>query len=131
MGRAGKEPGNPYLMLDLAPRAGFEPATIRLTVECSTAELPGNGLLPEGLPIDGAGRLAKRAERGLRSCICKEIGGHARNRTGVQGFAVLCVTTPPRGLRPAGPPPDERALIAKAHSNNNGGLAFWQTLDQF
>ncbi len=24
-------------------------------------------------------------------------GGHARNRTGVQGFAVLCVTTPPRG----------------------------------
>lgn len=26
----------------LAPRAGFEPATCRLTVECSTAELPGN-----------------------------------------------------------------------------------------
>ena len=26
----------------LAPRAGFEPATIRLTVECSTAELPRN-----------------------------------------------------------------------------------------
>lgn len=26
----------------MAPRAGFEPATIRLTVECSTAELPGN-----------------------------------------------------------------------------------------
>lgn len=25
-------------------------------------------------------------------------GGLARNRTGVQGFAVLCVTTPPRGL---------------------------------
>ena len=24
-------------------------------------------------------------------------GGLARNRTGVQGFAVLCVTTPPRG----------------------------------
>src|ERR1700692_3940641 len=24
----------------MAPRAGFEPATIRLTVECSTAELP-------------------------------------------------------------------------------------------
>src|SRR5438876_5874218 len=28
--------------LVLAPRAGFEPATIRLTVECSTAELPRN-----------------------------------------------------------------------------------------
>ena len=27
-------------------------------------------------------------------------GGLARNRTGVQGFAVLCVTTPPRGLPP-------------------------------
>ena len=25
----------------VAPRAGFEPATCRLTVECSTAELPG------------------------------------------------------------------------------------------
>src|SRR5215217_2937909 len=28
-------------------------------------------------------------------------GGPSRNRTGVQGFAVLCVTTPPSGL--AGP----------------------------
>ena len=26
----------------MAPRAGFEPATIRLTVGCSTAELPRN-----------------------------------------------------------------------------------------
>ena len=24
-------------------------------------------------------------------------GGHDRNRTGIQGFAVLCVTIPPRG----------------------------------
>ena len=30
-------------MRRLAPRAGFEPTTIRLTVECSTAELPRNG----------------------------------------------------------------------------------------
>jgi hypothetical protein len=30
------------LLKSLAPRAGFEPATIRLTVECSTAELPRN-----------------------------------------------------------------------------------------
>jgi hypothetical protein len=29
----------------MAPRAGFEPATCRLTVECSTAELPGNSRL--------------------------------------------------------------------------------------
>ncbi len=27
------------------------------------------------------------------------VGGHARNRTGVYGFAVRCVTTPPRGHR--------------------------------
>ena len=27
-----------------------------------------------------------------------EIGGLARNRTGIEGFAVLCVTIPPRGL---------------------------------
>jgi hypothetical protein len=26
-----------------------------------------------------------------------ENGGLARNRTGIEGFAVLCVTTPPRG----------------------------------
>ena len=24
-------------------------------------------------------------------------GGHAQNRTGIQGFAILCVTIPPRG----------------------------------
>ena len=29
---------------DLAPRARFELATLRLTAECSTVELPGNGL---------------------------------------------------------------------------------------
>lgn len=27
---------------EVAPRAGFEPATNRLTVDCSTAELSGN-----------------------------------------------------------------------------------------
>src|SRR5271170_5407683 len=30
---------------NLAPRAGFEPATNRLTAGCSTAELPGKSLL--------------------------------------------------------------------------------------
>ena len=24
-------------------------------------------------------------------------GGHAQNRTGIKGFAILCVTIPPRG----------------------------------
>src|SRR5690606_5671076 len=31
----------------------------------------------------------------------EESGGPSRNRTGVQGFAVLCVTTPPSGLVPS------------------------------
>ena len=32
-------------LIYLAPRAGFEPATNRLTAGCSTAELPGKSLL--------------------------------------------------------------------------------------
>ncbi len=31
---------------EMAPRAGFEPATNRLTAGCSTAELPGNDAQP-------------------------------------------------------------------------------------
>jgi hypothetical protein len=38
----------------LAPRAGFEPATIRLTVECSTAELPRNAAMQSGADITKA-----------------------------------------------------------------------------
>src|SRR6266567_4665329 len=42
--------GRPYwpyrkYLIYLAPRAGFEPATNRLTAGCSTAELPGKSLL--------------------------------------------------------------------------------------
>jgi hypothetical protein len=59
----------------LAPRAGFEPATIRLTVECSTAELPRNEAnwvragqritKPPGLAKDEMGRCpAGRADGG-------------------------------------------------------------------
>ena len=47
---------------------------------------------------------------GSRVCDV-ESGGLARNRTGVQGFAVLCVTTPPRGLR--------RRLIVDGSRRNN------------
>jgi hypothetical protein len=44
----------------------------------------------------------------------KFFGGPSRNRTGVQGFAVLCVTTPPSGL----------TVVVEARSS---GLAFyWQ-----
>ena len=45
----------------MAPRAGLEPATIRLTVECSTAELPRNTAESAlGPRITKAPRLAKR-----------------------------------------------------------------------
>ena len=43
----------------------------------------------------------KRGRRrlGASGKIGSDNGGLARNRTGVQGFAVLCVATPPRGRR--------------------------------
>jgi hypothetical protein len=46
------------------------------------------------------------------SGILREHGGASRNRTGVQGFAVLCVTTPPsRHARRAKDPPRRALLI--------------------
>ncbi len=36
------EPGQTFSLLGLAPATGFEPVAIRLTVECSTAELRRN-----------------------------------------------------------------------------------------
>ena len=45
----------------LAPRAGFEPATNRLTAGCSTTELPGN-----------ARRIARSAPITKRTPLCKE-----------------------------------------------------------
>ena len=36
-------------------------------------------------------------------------GGHARNRTGVYGFAIRCVTTPPRGLNACRPAMERQA----------------------
>jgi hypothetical protein len=45
-------------VFDLAPRAGFEPATNRLTAGCSTAELPGKSLLASSA-YNKAGRALK------------------------------------------------------------------------
>ena len=53
----------------MAPAVGFEPTTNRLTADCSTAELSRN-----------------------------IFGGRYRNRTDIEGFAVLCITTLPTGL---------------------------------
>ena len=74
----------------VAPRAGLEPATERLTAVCSTTELPGINTLQSD--ISELGRNAK-----MKLLALPRFGGHARNRTGVHGFAGRCVTTPPRG----------------------------------
>src|ERR1700716_2244887 len=63
----------------LAPRAGFEPATIRLTVECSTAELPRNRRKPCSQPQ----RITKppglcKARNGPFSRGIKRIGNRLR-----------------------------------------------------
>jgi hypothetical protein len=49
----------------LAPRAGFEPATNRLTAGCSTAELPGNKAqaLTSDSAYNKAGRVFKARNR--------------------------------------------------------------------
>ena len=47
----------------MAPAVGFEPTTNRLTAECSTSELSRN-----------------------------KTGGRYRNRTDIEGFAVLCIS---------------------------------------
>ena len=45
----GGEPLSPFVGEEpepeepMAPRVGFEPTALRLTAECSTIELPGNG----------------------------------------------------------------------------------------
>ena len=64
----------------MAPRAGLEPATDRLTADCSTTELPRNtnGLL-----------IKKRKKKQVK------YGGSERNRTAVQGFAGPYITTLP------------------------------------
>ena len=35
----------------------------------------------------------------LKICLFLLYGGHVQNRTGIKGFAILCVTIPPRGQK--------------------------------
>ena len=44
-------------------------------------------------------------------------GGHARNRTGVYGFAVRCVTTPPRGLPERGRCVKLSRVMSRTHND--------------
>ncbi len=50
----------------MAPAVGLEPTTDRLTADCSTTELRWNTIIL--------------------------FGGRCRNRTDIQGFAVLCIS---------------------------------------
>src|SRR6476469_7425265 len=70
----------------VAPGAGFEPATNRLTAGCSTTELPGNSRCYGMRPITKPDRFAKHR---IRAVSNRKNGGHGRNRTGVHGFAVF------------------------------------------
>jgi hypothetical protein len=48
----------------MAPRAGFEPATQRLTAACSTTELPGIGGDDIGAPLtEGQARVGTSSRR--------------------------------------------------------------------
>src|ERR687898_1800870 len=70
----------------LAPRAGFEPATIRLTVECSTAELPRNRRtkVRERGAYNKAFRACKGPNHRLRACVKR-----GRKVTALQRFVVV------------------------------------------
>src|SRR5947199_3879900 len=82
--------------MGLAPGAGFEPATIRLTVECSTAELSGN-------------RRNRRSQAGLRItkafAVAKdEFGECARIKLGAETAAQQRISGLfPRQMRRAHP----------------------------
>ncbi len=71
-------------------------------------------------------------EKGFKDA---EIGGLARNRTGVQGFAVLCVTTPPRGLNPSNARGSGRSSIRRqgrftARFTADVPISFWYVADR-
>ena len=70
----------------MAPQAGFEPATVRLTAECSTTELlrnniyymPGDDLLSQGRPPTtiGAEKLNFRVRDGNGCDLLAIIARH-------------------------------------------------------
>jgi hypothetical protein len=73
----------------MAPEAGIEPATIRLTVECSTAELLGKMFaalkeaclstisIKERHPITSQNRFILISGRVVNDGWCPQSGGHA------------------------------------------------------
>jgi hypothetical protein len=90
----------------LAPRAGFEPATIRLTVECSTAELPRNKrnlfatgqriTKPPSLAKDEIGRSGAVSIRGGNSLPRKDLSPISTIRESRSGTSPGDRATPAR-----------------------------------
>lgn len=94
----------PRLRSELAPEAGFEPATRRLTVACSTAELLRNGFRRgrrysacEGAIFWQSVPSQARGTTPHHRLIPMLRGGLGRNRTGIDGFAVRYIATLPPG----------------------------------
>gem|GEM_PF-4255856 len=65
---------------NLAPRARFELATLRLTAECSTIELPGNGLILQ--------QLARESNQGLGTFESYSPSFSSRSR--ITAFSLDC-----------------------------------------
>src|SRR5438045_8495018 len=85
----------------VAPEAGIEPATRRLTVACSTAELlRKNSVARPAVRRPARRRLvAERSPGGKCTMRGRPRGGLGRNRTGIDGFAVRYIATLPPGRR--------------------------------
>ena len=108
IGKAGPE--------RVAPRVGIEPTTIRLTVECSTAELPGNkasaiaGAITKPSNLCKAWRPRPELNRGTR--ICSPLRNHSA--TWPSGHSLY------RSVR--------TATTRRRSSTAPPNLAFWRAL---
>src|SRR3954465_7871997 len=82
----------------MAPEAGIEPATRRLTVACSTAELlRKNSVAAGGMAACEAASFGRAFPRRQVPSPGRARGGLGRNRTGIDGFAVRYIATLPPG----------------------------------
>ena len=61
--------------LAVAPRAGFEPATNRLTAGCSTAELPGTTLATSASNKAAAPLQSRKSEPAAYLCMHRQKAG--------------------------------------------------------
>src|SRR5262245_9295280 len=84
----------------LAPRAGFEPATNRLTAGCSTTELPGNKpmLRQRGLEQSLTAGQGARLQAHTGNLPSAKNGGYGRSAL-VLCFQSLRVATPLKSCR--------------------------------